>query len=114
MLHGPISKCLPLFPISIPFDVVAHLCESDIDGSFPKALAADIETVLADDTGVVCADAAVNNIQLALKSSSTPGKVCVKARRGRDCSGERGVPLPGALAVATRARKPDVLVRHDL
>jgi hypothetical protein len=39
--------------------VSSYLGESDVNGSFPKALTADVESVLADETGGMCADAAV-------------------------------------------------------
>lgn len=37
----------------------AHLGESDISRLLPEALTADVQAVFADETGLVCADAAV-------------------------------------------------------
>lgn len=41
--------------------VIAYLDESDVRGLLSEALSADVETVFADQTGLVCANAAVNN-----------------------------------------------------
>jgi hypothetical protein len=51
-------------------NVPAYLCEADVDGSFPEALTADVEAVLADETSVMCADAAVNRNSVSLVAFS--------------------------------------------
>lgn len=52
-----ISKTLKLVR-NPPPESKAYLCETNVRTLFPEALTADIETVLANETGVVFADAA--------------------------------------------------------
>jgi hypothetical protein len=57
----PLPKLRPSPQIRGSIVFYAYLCEANVDGSFPEALTADVEAVLADETSVVCADAAVKD-----------------------------------------------------
>ena len=109
-----------------------YLDESDVGGLLAEALTADVKTVLADETGLVGADAAVYGVSsYALphvraripciapprpSSSISPAyvplsKSCVFGRIDRGLGLD--IPLAGALAVGPWAGVPDTLVRHD-
>jgi hypothetical protein len=52
----------------------AYLCETDVDGSFPEALTADVEAVLANETSIVRADAAIKDYPVSVQSFSKSPK----------------------------------------
>ena len=85
--------------------VGAHLLETNGGSLLAEALTAEVKTVLADETGLVCADSAIENHDalagvLHFFASIKP------FRKYRDVPGTR------ALAVSSRARVPDGFVRH--
>lgn len=59
-------------PFSIRRISDAYLDESNVGGLLTEALTADVKTVLADETGLVGADAAVHNQTLAKSILSIP------------------------------------------
>lgn len=73
-----------------------HLVETNILCLLAEALTAQVEAVLADETGTVGADAAATRLVLP----------CLLVSVGAF------VPAASALAVAARARVPNALVRH--
>jgi hypothetical protein len=75
-----------------------HLLEPDLVRVLAEALAAEVEVVLADETGNVGAEAA-ESIQSPLATMSVG--------QGKDCS-----PLARALAVLAGTREPDGVVSH--
>lgn len=46
--------------------IIAYLDESNIGSLLTEALTADVQTILADETGLVCADTAVGDRQSRL------------------------------------------------
>lgn len=92
--------------------------ETDVGGLLTEALTADVQAVLADETGLVGADTAVRKkrpmlapailivqylLDLAISICAIPP---ILFQRGVN------VPLAAALAVGARARVPDRLVGH--
>lgn len=79
--------------------IAVYLDEANVVGLLTEALTADVEAVLADETGLVGADAAVfvggvvSDVEKALVY-------------------EVSSPAAGTLAVVARARVPDGFVRH--
>ena len=51
---------------------IAYLDESNVGGLFTEALTADVESVLADQTSLVGADAAIHQNPSASSSSASP------------------------------------------
>lgn len=117
--------------------VGTHLDEANVGGLLAEALTADVEAVLADETGLVGADAAVGGDRLAnwfVRGFVCPAAAAMVVRHSclPPCSSSSSasssivsptwvmmmmgmeVPLPatGALAVGARARVPDGFVRH--
>lgn len=83
----------------------SHLDKANVGRLLPEALAADVEAVLADETGAMGANAAVvPKYQGQSPLLSPPSK---KAR-----AKDNHVPGPRPLAVLPRPRVPDGLVRH--
>ena len=48
--------------------MLPYLCEADVCRLLTEALTADIESVFADETGLVCADAAVSPLVIVSRS----------------------------------------------
>lgn len=107
----------------------SHLLEANVGALLTEALTADVQAVLADQTGTVGADAAVKRdgmlARLPFSSlnkmpSSNFFSMCVRVRPDGDIifSSTTGVgvfvPRAGTLSVATRAGVPDGFVRHDV
>jgi len=104
---------------------VSYLDEANVGGLLTEALTADVEAVLADETGLVGADTAVKTqgqqvsevcpmllsnfvFPLALPiPPSSSWTIYSWSHVGLN------VPATGALAVLPRARVPDRFVRHD-
>lgn len=88
------------------------LVEANVGGLLTEALTADVQAVLADETGLVGADTAVRNPMLA----PCPLHATLYLPILRDFIlfhfGVGYAPLAAALAVGARARVPDRLVRH--
>lgn len=66
-------------PFSIRYISDAYLDESNVGGLLTEALTANVETVLADETGLVGADAAVHNQTLARSLLPTPKPMMPRA-----------------------------------
>jgi hypothetical protein len=122
-----IEVLIPLPGVQVPGvsgrRIFAYLDEANVRAFLAKALAADVEAVLSDQTGAVSADAAAYSIsqyssRLFPPSSSTsllrmrfpPSTIPIL--KGCIETGSNA-PSPGSLAVGPRTRVPDVVVRHD-
>lgn len=75
-----------------------YLGEANVLALLPEALTADVEAILADETGAVCADAATCSFDLVDDRLSWGEKLIV--------------PSSSSLAVGPWARVPHALVRH--
>jgi hypothetical protein len=101
----------------------AYLDEANVGRLLAEALTADVEAVLADQTGLVGADAAVSkrkkNVSISVSLSRSLSAVFLfPTPRSKFCCNPPGVglgdvlPGAGALAVGARARVPDGFVSH--
>lgn len=95
---------------------IAYLLETNVGGLLTEALTADVQAVLADETGLVGADTAVKKSMLAhpvlYAAPSLAASAMIPASEILATGQIVDIPLPGALAVGAWARKPDALVRH--
>ena len=100
-----------------------YLDEANVGALLTEALTADVEAVLADQTGTVGADAAVSlkshvSLPFILSFLGLPLPHLPISFALLGCSPQRlfqvggFVPFAGALAVRTGAGVPDRLVRH--
>ena len=53
-----------MLPVTNCSDIMRHLLKADVGSPLTKALAANVQTVLADDTVSVAANAAVAKVKL--------------------------------------------------
>lgn len=83
----------------------SYLDKANVGRLLTEALTADVKAVLADETGLVCADSAIEN-HVALAGIFHFFASIKPFRKYRDVPGTR------ALAVSSRARVPDGFVRH--
>ena len=77
-----------------------YLDESDVGGFLTETLTADVETVLADQTGLVSADTAIVTLPSAPFSRHHQRSIIER------------VPLPTSLSVGAGTRVPNGVVGH--
>jgi hypothetical protein len=104
-------------------DSLAYLDEANVGRLLTEALTADVEAVLADQTGLMGADAAVKGekkyhvspdvLSIANAVSMHRRVFSTLSSAFRPHPTRENIPLAGALAVAAGARVPDGFVRHD-
>lgn len=98
-----LRQCQPLAPSS---KFQPYLGEADVVRLLAEALTADVQAILADETGLVCADTAADMSAHATPRTSHLPPSPSRSRPARD------IPSSCSLAVAAWARVPDRFVRH--
>ena len=86
------------------------LVEANVGGLLTEALTADVQAVLADETGLVGADTAVQKTNVSSCFLCCQSASCIPPNaQFPPCSVQRRVfvPFAAALAVGARARVPD-------